>query len=103
MSTLIALPYKEASQSGVMSIAMPAGLPIVATRVGSLPEILIDKKNSLLVSPKDPSALAEAIKQLLQDQALRQKLITGAQQTVLEKISWTICAGQYYRLYQSIT
>ncbi|MFH1353945.1 MAG: glycosyltransferase family 4 protein [bacterium] len=102
MSTILALPYREASQSGIISIAMPAGLPIIATKVGSLSEILADRKNSLLVEPNNPSALAKAIKQLLQDKHLRESLVAGARQTVSEKTSWPICARQYYQLYQSV-
>lgn len=102
MSTILALPYRSASQSAIISIAMPAGLPIVATKVGSLPEILTDRENSLLVEPNDVSALARAIKELLQDKPLRKSLAAGAQKTVGHKTAWSICANKYYQLYQSI-
>jgi len=102
MSTIVALPYREASQSGIISIAMPAGLPIVATKVGSLPEVLIHGENGLLVKPGDISALSQAIKYLLSDKQLRLSLAAGARQTVATKISWRITADQYYQLYQSV-
>jgi alpha-maltose-1-phosphate synthase len=100
MSTMVALPYREASQSGIAAIAMPAGLPIVATRVGSLPEVLRDGVNSLLVEPGSVSAFAAAIKRLLESETLRQKLANGAKQTVQERLLWRHTAKQYYQQYQ---
>ncbi len=47
--------------------AMAMAKPVVATRVGGIPEIVIDGVTGLLVSPRDPEALAEAIIALLQD------------------------------------
>ena len=50
--------------------AMAAEVPIVATRVGGVPELIEHNKNGLLVKPKNPEALAFAINQLLRDRAL---------------------------------
>jgi len=102
MSTLVALPYREASQSGIISIAMPAGLPIIATSVGSLPEILTHRENSLLVEPNNVPALSQAIGELLNNDNLRKSLARGAKKTVADKIAWPLTAGQYYKLYQSM-
>lgn len=54
--------------------AMGAGLPVVASRVGALPEAVGDEENGLLVPQRDPMALAAAIERLLDDEALRAKL-----------------------------
>jgi len=102
MSTLIALPYREASQSGIAAIAMPAGVPIVATKVGALPEILQDDVNSLLVEPRDVTGLTSALKRVLQDQHLRHRLAQGARQTVRTRLLWARTAQQYYQHYQSL-
>ena len=102
MSTILALPYREASQSGIISIALPAGVPIVATKVGSLPEVLTHEENSLLVEPNDFMALASAIKKLLSNPKLRTKLIIGGHQTIKTTISWQHTASKYYQLYQSV-
>ncbi|MCW4051993.1 MAG: glycosyltransferase family 4 protein, partial [Candidatus Bathyarchaeota archaeon] len=47
--------------------AMACGLPIVATDVGGVPEIVVDGVNGLLVPPRDPRALAKAIEYVLDD------------------------------------
>jgi glycosyltransferase involved in cell wall biosynthesis len=102
MSTIVALPYREASQSGIAAIAMPAGVPIVATRVGALPEILHDQYNSLLVEPGDVESLTNALTQLLLDQNLRHRLVEGARQTVQQQLLWPHIAGQYHQHYQAL-
>ncbi len=55
--------------------AMCYGLPIVATKVGAIPELVEDKKNALLVEPENSVALAEAIDRLLNDNLLRNTII----------------------------
>ena len=54
--------------------AMRAGSPIVATRVGGIPEAIRDRSEGLLVAPAEPVAMAAAIAELAQDSALRQAL-----------------------------
>ncbi len=54
--------------------ALAAGLPIVATRVGGIVEIVEERENGLLVAPADQQALAKAILDLLEDEKLRQTM-----------------------------
>ncbi len=65
--------------------AMSAKLPVIATDVGAVPEIIDDHKNGLLVKPKDPSGLADGIKEILENDRLRNELGIQAHQTVLFK------------------
>lgn len=102
MSTIIALPYREASQSGIAAIAMPAGVPIVATNVGALPEVLEDGVNSLLIAPNSVAELTNALEKLLTNPTLRRKLTDGAQQTVRARLLWPDIAAQYHQQYQSL-
>jgi len=61
-------PRPNAIESPVIVTgAGPASLPVVATRVGGIPELVEDGVTGLLVPPRDPEALAEAITALLQD------------------------------------
>ncbi len=70
LSTLLALPsYSEGSPNVVLE-AMAAGLPIAATEVGGVPEILEDGVTGLLVQPGDPEAMAETILRILRDKDL---------------------------------
>ncbi|MGQ9599807.1 MAG: glycosyltransferase [Anaerolineae bacterium] len=58
---LVVLPYTEASQSGVAQIAWGAGVPVITTSVGGLPDVIQDGATGLLVPPGDSPALAAAI------------------------------------------
>ena len=60
-SCLCILPYKSASQSGVIATSYSFGVPVLATKVGGLGEYVIEGKTGYLVPPDNPSALAEAI------------------------------------------
>jgi glycosyltransferase involved in cell wall biosynthesis len=55
------LPYRSASQSGIVPIAMAAGRPVIATRVGGIAETVADGVNGTLAEPGDPVSLADAI------------------------------------------
>ena len=67
--------------------AMAAGLPVVATRVGGVPEVVIDGVTGLLVPPRDPEALSAAILTLLQDPDLRHRMGEAGQRRVRNHFS----------------
>jgi starch synthase len=73
-ASLVVLPYIEASQSGVIPMAYSAGKPVVATRVGGLPEMVEHGRTGFLVAPRNPVQLAEAITRLLSDERLRRQM-----------------------------
>jgi glycosyltransferase involved in cell wall biosynthesis len=64
---VVALPSLEEGFPNVVLEAMAAGKPVVATRVGGTPEAVIHRETGLLVPPKDPRALADAILEVLDD------------------------------------
>ncbi len=60
---LVVLPYREATQSGVVSVAYQFEVPVVATQVGGLAEVVRQGETGYLVPPDDPDALAGKIRQ----------------------------------------
>lgn len=68
--------------------AMAVGLPVVATRVGGIPEIIRDGASGLLVPPNDPQALAKAILRVLSDPALAAKLACASQARARSQFSF---------------
>ncbi len=58
----IILPYKDATQSGIVQIAMNFRKPVIATNVGGLGEVIENNKTGYIVEKENPEALAEAIK-----------------------------------------
>jgi glycosyltransferase involved in cell wall biosynthesis len=65
--------------------AMAAGLPVVTTAVGGIPEAIVSGVNGRLVRPGDSSALRLALAELLDDHALRRRLGAAARNSVLER------------------
>jgi glycosyltransferase involved in cell wall biosynthesis len=99
-ATLLALPYTEASWSGVASIAHAFGLPVVASSVGGLPEAVRDGVNGLLIPPGNVDALVEAIVSVLRDPRLLDRLRRGARNT--EAQSWNEAAEILGKLYRRL-
>jgi glycosyltransferase involved in cell wall biosynthesis len=67
--------------------AMACGKPIVATRAGGIPEVVVDGETGLLVPPRDHEAMAEAIVTLLRDRALRARIGHAGEVRVGERFS----------------
>jgi glycosyltransferase involved in cell wall biosynthesis len=57
----VVLPYRSATQSGVVLVAYAGGCPVISTAVGGLPEVVDDGVTGYLVPPEDSAALAAAI------------------------------------------
>ncbi|MEM7518329.1 MAG: glycosyltransferase family 4 protein, partial [Planctomycetota bacterium] len=84
---LLAMPYRRISQSGVLFLAISVGVPVVATQVGALPEMLTEGESALLVPPEDSAAFADAVVRVLEDPALRERLAAGGREVAAQH-SW---------------
>jgi len=82
--------------------AMAAKKAIVATRVGSVPEILKDGVNGVLVHPGDAQALSNAMIFLLDDEEARLKMSEEAHRTVREQYTWSSVGEKVYNAYISL-
>lgn len=78
IADLFVLPSHTEGSPNVILEAIDAGVPVVATAVGGIPEIVENETSALLVSPHDPAALAGAIERLLENPALGEKLRPAA-------------------------
>jgi glycosyltransferase involved in cell wall biosynthesis len=82
----LVLPYREASQSGVVPLALALGVPALATAVGGLGAQVEDGRSGLVVPP-EPGALAAAMTRLM-DPALRERLAAGAREAGAALADW---------------
>ena len=64
--------------------AMAAGVPVVATRVGGIPEIVSHGESALLIEPGDATAMKDSLAAVLQDPVLARNLVEHAQQRIRE-------------------
>ncbi len=88
--------------SNALLEAMAAARPVVATRVGGNPELVIDGETGLLVPPKDPRALAEAVVRLMRDPDLAGRLGQAARRRVESAFTLTAMVARLERLYEEL-
>ena len=100
LANFLVLPSHTEGSSNVLLEAMAAGLPIIATAVGGVPEIVETEKEALLVEKQNPIALGRAIERLLDDANLQIKLADGARQRVSAYSPAAYC-DSILSLYQS--
>ena len=86
-SLVFVLPSRWEGFGLVLLEAISVGTPIVATKVGGIPEIIEDGKDGILVEPENPEELAKAILRLLSDVNLRSLISSNAYKKVKEEYS----------------
>lgn len=82
--------------------AQGLGVPVVASNVGGLPEVVKDGVTGFLVAPKDPAALADAITKLLNDDNKRREMGQAARGWVDEKFSDRVMVEKFDELYRKL-
>lgn len=88
---------------GVVLIeAMELGLPIVASNVGGIPDVVIDGETGILVPEKDPEALANAYKRLAAEPELVKLLLAGAQKRIAECFTWDGIIERQIAVYNKV-
>jgi glycosyltransferase involved in cell wall biosynthesis len=101
-ATLVVCPYLDATQSGIVLTAYAFGKPVVATRVGGLPEYVEDGTTGALVPPNQAFALAQAITKLLLNDGERQKMEASIAAKNASEFSWDRIMSQTLSLYERI-
>lgn len=102
MADVFALPSHSEGSPNVLLEAMAAEVPIVATAVGGVPEIVQHEASALLVSPQTPAAMAKAIHQILTDNTLAQRLVANASNLLISKHSPDQYGRSLLRLYREV-
>lgn len=88
---------------GVVLIeAMELGLPVVASNVGGIPDVVVDGVSGILVPEKNPEALASAYKRLAAEPELQKQLLEGARKRIDECFNWSKIVERQIAVYEKI-
>jgi glycosyltransferase involved in cell wall biosynthesis len=96
-ASVCALPYTQASQSGVGLQAIARGVPVVVSRIGALPELA--HHDALVVPPSDPAALARALERALAMGPVERERV---HEFAKQRFSWPVVAQQYRDVYEEL-
>ena len=99
---VLALPYVEASQSGVLMIAVPFGLPVVATEVGEISAVVSSLGIGLTVPPRDSPLLASRISELATSANLRKQCSENAAKAMAGVYSIKTLSTQLMSIYRAV-
>jgi glycosyltransferase involved in cell wall biosynthesis len=96
---VFAFPTENDALPSSVIEAMSTALPVIATPVGAIPELLRDGENGLLVPPRDGAALEQALERVMNDPELRARLGLSAWQTVQDRYSAERVTQSYADLF----
>ena len=99
---LFVLPSVSEGMPVTILEAMEAARAVVATRVGGVPELVVDGVTGLLVPPRDPDALGAAIVRLLLDPAMRERMGQQGRERVLDQFSADAMVGSTHALFRRL-
>ncbi|HEX6651438.1 MAG TPA: glycosyltransferase family 4 protein [Thermoleophilaceae bacterium] len=99
---VVALPYRQIDQSGVLHVAMAFGKPLVLSRVGGFTELGEDHGAALLVEPGDVDGLRAALSGLVEDPEARERLGAAAAAAAGDHLSWDAAARRTLEVYRAV-
>jgi glycosyltransferase involved in cell wall biosynthesis len=99
---VVALPSSIEGLPLVLLEAMARRRAIIATPVGGTPELVVDGETGLLVPPRDPRALADAIRRLLSDPGIREHMGAAGQRRVADHFTADAMSQRVLRLYDEV-
>ncbi len=101
-SSICVLPYLDATQSGVVLTSFALNTPVVASFVGGIPEYVVDGETGILVPPKDPERLAEALICLLSNSDLRKEMVENIKNGRTGIPSWNQISEMLRQTYTTV-
>lgn len=102
VADLFLLPSAQESFGLAALEAMACGVPVIASRVGGVPEVIDDDQSGYLHAPDDLEGMAASAVRVLEDQALHARLSSTARRVVCERFSEAAVVPRYEAFYESI-
>ncbi len=101
-SSLLVIPSRMESIPQVIKEAFYLKVPIVATNVGGIPELIQDNVNGLLVTPENPEQLLEIINKLLGDKESMNRFSEVGYDFVIKNLTWEVLLPKYIKFYEDL-
>jgi D-inositol-3-phosphate glycosyltransferase len=99
---LFALPSQYEAFGLVLLESLAQGTPVIASRVGGIPEFIEDGKAGRLIPPEDAGALAAAFQELWEDEATRTRWGTYGRETVVPRYQWDRVVDRLQTVYAEV-
>ncbi len=100
-SSVFIRPSRSEGMGSAFLEAMAAGVPVIATPVGGIPDFLKDRETGLFCEVDNPESIARAVRKL-EDPNLREKIVKNAFALVQEKYNWDMLARKYKNILESL-
>jgi glycosyltransferase involved in cell wall biosynthesis len=101
-SSIIVIPSRMESIPQVIKEAFYLKVPIIATNVGGIPELITDNENGILVPPNSPELLQNAINKLLLDDKTAKRLSDAGYEFVMNNLTWEVLLPKYVKFYENL-
>jgi glycosyltransferase involved in cell wall biosynthesis len=101
-SSILIVPSRMESIPQVIKEAFYLKIPVIATNVGGIPELIIDNKTGILIPPNDPKILENSINKLLVDDKTSKRLADAGYEFVMNNLTWEILLPKYVKFYEDL-
>lgn len=101
-ATALALPSLEDNCPMVVLEAMAAGVPVVAAKVGGLPDLIEEGKNGFFCDPLDARSMAEGVKKIVQEKSVAHELARRAKEEALRRFLPEVIARRHVEIYREV-
>lgn len=101
-SSILVIPSRMESIPQVIKEAFYLKVPIIATNVGGISELITNNVTGILVPPNDPESLQNAINKLLADSKTAKRLSNAGYEFVLNNLTWDVLLPEYVKFYENL-
>ncbi len=101
-SSMLVVPSRMESLPTTVKEAFYLNVPVIATNVGGIPELIKNNETGIIVPPENPSKLAQAINELLSDKEKAEKLAANGNTFVKNNMTWDVILPKYIKFYEDL-